>query len=212
MQFENYFESIPEIIKTLFTNPEKPWETLENLDTFIKKNTRAKMEGIRVGEVYIDHDVWIGKGTVIEHGAMIKGPAIIGKNCEIRAGAYIRGNVFIDDACVIGHSTEIKSSIVMRNSNCGHFNYVGDSILGSGVNLGAGSVLANLRFDKKTIIVGQEDTGRAKLGSILGDGCQIGCNTVLNPGTIFEKHIRYAGRPLKAGFYRQEDVRKFFKA
>ena len=205
---QEYFAEIPAGIKPLFENDGKPWTPLARLAKYIKENLVPAMHGIKVGEVYLDRDIQVGSGTIIEHGAMIKGPAIIGSNCEIRSGAYIRGNVFIGDNCVIGHCTEIKSSIVMDGSNCGHFNYVGDSILGQRVNLGAGSVLANLRFDRKTIMVGDEETGLLKLGAVLGDDCQIGCNTVLNPGTLFERGVMWSGSPLKSGKYTRELIKE----
>lgn len=205
--FQEYFAKTPDDLKPLFEKSEKPWQVLAYLALEIKKLMVPGMKGVAVGNVFFEDDIQVGEGTVVEHGAMIKGPAIIGKNCEIRSGAYIRGNVFIGDNCIIGHCTEIKSSIVMNNSNCGHFNYVGDSILGRRVNLGAGSVLANLRFDRKAILVGEEATGLSKLGAILGDDCQIGCNTVLNPGTLFQSGVMWSGPPLKSGVYNSEQIK-----
>ena len=142
-------------------------------------------------------DIFLDTGTVLEPSAIIKGPALIGKGCEIRQGAYLRGNVVIGDHCVIGHNTEIKNSILMNHTEAGHFNYIGDSILGSYVNLGAGSRLANLEFrspaDKRDILFprilmevdGKEiHTGRSKFGAVLGDYVEIGCNAVLSPAVL----------------------------
>lgn len=135
------------------------WEALDEIESYItlyqEKHKDRKTVPKVVGSVYIDQDkpVIIGHNTVIEHGAMIKGPTIIGNNCEIRSGAYIRGNVIISDNCVIGHSTELKNSILLHNVQVPHFNYVGDSILGHNVHLGAGAIVSNLRLDNKEIRV-----------------------------------------------------------
>ena len=132
--------------------------------------------------------VSIGEGTVLEPGVLIEGPCIIGKNCHIRHGAFLRGGVLCGDRCVIGHSAEIKHSIFLDGAHAAHLNYVGDSILGNVVNLGAGVKCANLRLDRNEITIYFEgrkvQTGLKKFGCILGDGCQIGCNVVLNPVTL----------------------------
>jgi len=134
----------------------------------------------------------IGKGTILEPGVYIQGPCILGKECVIRHGAYLRGGVLAGDRCAVGHSAEIKHSILLDQVNATHFTYVGDSILGNGVNLGAGVKCANLRLDRKEISIkmgaGKVKTGLKKMGAILGDHCQIGCNCVLNPGTIIGPH------------------------
>ncbi|MDH5637202.1 MAG: hypothetical protein OEZ04_01785 [Nitrospinota bacterium] len=145
-----------------------------------------------------DLKIYIGPGTVLETGVVIKGPCVIGERCEIRHGAYIRGNVIVGDECVIGHATEVKNSIIMDNSNAGHFNYLGDSIMGSYCNLGAGTILANLKFrTREEILSGKirnirtnSHTGqmigsdRNKLGAVIGDFTEIGCNTVVLPGAL----------------------------
>lgn len=129
----------------------------------------------------------IGKGTVIEPGVMIIGPCIIGKNCVIRHGAYLREDVILGDGCHIGHSSELKHSIVLNHAAATHFVYVGDSILGASVNLGAGVKCANLRLDRREVAVQGVKTGLRKFGAIVGDKTQIGCNCVLNPGTLIGK-------------------------
>ena len=162
-----------------------------------------------------DQKVLIGKGTILEPSAIIKGPAIIGKHCEIRQGAYIRGNVIVGNHCIIGHATEIKNSIVMNHTEAGHFNYIGDSILGSYVNMGAGSRLANVQFrsheeKKQELIepiiiplVGKEvETGLQKFGAILGDNVELGCNVVLCPGTLMAKDSWvYPNVTVSKGYY-----------
>ena len=146
---------------------------------------------IDAGAFIYDENVSIGEGSLIESGALIKGPTIIGNNVEIRQGAYIRGNCIIGDNCVVGHATEIKNSIMLNGAKAAHFAYVGDSILGNNVNLGAGTRLANiyLRNIKILIMTKQKKyrTDLNKLGAIIGDGTQTGCNCVCNPGTLVGK-------------------------
>ena len=143
---------------------------------------------IDAGAFIYDENVQIGEGSLIESGALIKGPTIIGNNVEIRQGAYIRGNCIIGDNCVVGHATEIKNSIMLNGSKAAHFAYVGDSILGNDVNLGAGTRLANIYLRNINIIIITENkkyrTDLKKLGAIIGDGSQTGCNCVCNPGTL----------------------------
>lgn len=211
-KLNEYFSTTPKMLDRLFYRCQNLWEILPELGSFLKINTeKAQMNGLKVGEVYIDHDVIIGRGSIIEHGAMIKGPAIIGDNCQIRNGAYIRGNAFIESNTVIGHCVEIKNSIIMEGAHLGHFNYVGDSIIGNNVNLGAGSILANLRFDRNLIKIGEISTELKKFGAILGDNSMLACNTVLNPGTIFKKEVKYSGNSLKSGIYSSEDIKKNIK-
>ena len=136
----------------------------------------------------IDENVFIHKKVKIEDGVLIKAPAVIMENTELRHNAYIRGNVIIGPNCVIGNSCEIKNSIIISNSQIPHFNYVGDSILGNKVHLGAGVILANLRFDNKNIKVEKEDTSLRKIGAFIGDNTQIGCNSVILPGTVILKN------------------------
>jgi carbonic anhydrase/acetyltransferase-like protein (isoleucine patch superfamily) len=146
----------------------------------------------------VEMGIYVGAGTFLEAGSMIKGPCFIGERCEIRHGAYIRGGVIVGEGCVIGHATEVKNSIIMDRSNAGHFNYLGDSVLGSCVNLGAGTVLANLRFRSRLEILSGKilqiaatghmgktiNTGRSKLGAVVGDFTEIGCNSVISPGAL----------------------------
>ncbi len=157
----------------------------------------------------------LGAGTVLEPSAILKGPAVIGSQCEIRQGAYVRGNVVTGDRCVIGHATEVKNSILMNHSEAGHFNYIGDSILGSYVNLGAGAKLANLEFrsaDDKVkeafppipleLENGELVPGPEKFGAVLGDSVEIGCNAVLCPGVFLGKDSRvYPNQTVRKGYY-----------
>lgn len=167
------------------------------------------LEGAAVilpGAYLFDDRVIIGSGTVVEPGALIKGPVVLGSGVEVRQGAYIRGNCLVGDGCVIGHTTEIKSSIMLDGAKAGHFAYIGDSILGKSVNLGAGTKLANLKIVSGTVRIplgtGRFDTGRRKLGAVLGDRTETGCNSVTSPGTLIGPGSAvYPGVAVPAGYY-----------
>lgn len=143
---------------------------------------------IMAGAVLVGKNIRIGKGVLIESGTFIKSPTIIGDSSEIRQGAYLRGYCLIGRRCVVGHTTEVKHSIFLNDAKAGHFAYLGDSILGNNVNLGAGTKCANLRFFPGNVSLpaagGRIDTGLRKLGAVLGDGAQTGCNSVTSPGTL----------------------------
>ena len=146
---------------------------------------------VMAGAVLLGKQLHFGKGVLVETGVMIKAPAIIGDCTEVRQGAYLRGYCLTGKRCVLGHTTEIKHSIFLNDAKAGHFAYLGDSILGTNANLGAGTKFANLRFIPGNVTIFHKgkklDTGRRKFGAILGDNCQTGCNSVTNPGTIFGK-------------------------
>jgi acetyltransferase-like isoleucine patch superfamily enzyme len=158
------------------------------------------------GAYLFDDKIIIGPGTIVEPGALIKGPTVIGKNSEVRQGAYMRGNCLVGDKCVVGHTTEMKGSIMLDNAKAGHFAYVGDSILGNAANLGAGTKLANLKMITGSIAIPVDrkryNTDRRKLGAILGDNTETGCNSVMSPGTLFgPSSIVYAGITVPGGLY-----------
>jgi UDP-N-acetylglucosamine diphosphorylase / glucose-1-phosphate thymidylyltransferase / UDP-N-acetylgalactosamine diphosphorylase / glucosamine-1-phosphate N-acetyltransferase / galactosamine-1-phosphate N-acetyltransferase len=146
---------------------------------------------LMAGAVLIGNRIGIGKGVLIESGALIKEPAVIGDYTEVRQGAYVRGYCLTGSRCVIGHATEVKHSVFLNDAKAGHFAYLGDSILGGGANLGAGTKFANLRFLPGNVQIktasGPLDSGLRKLGAILGDRAQTGCNSVTNPGTLLGK-------------------------
>ncbi|NGX61884.1 MAG: Bifunctional protein GlmU [Chlamydiae bacterium] len=179
--------------KALFPEERPVWHALDLLSEYLLSCQLGKIEGEVMSEAHLvdPESISIGKGSVVEAGAYIKGPCIIGENCQIRHGAYLRGNVLTGNGCVIGHATEVKNAIFLDSAAASHFAYVGDSILGNGVNLGAGTKCANLRFDRglvKVFFEGQWlDTGRKKLGAVFGDQSQTGCNSVTNPGTFLVK-------------------------
>ena len=172
----------------IFDACQHAWEALSRIETHLKANLRPGLRNKCDGVAFIGERVFIGEGTVVEDGAMIKGPAIIGRNCEIRHNAYIRENVIIGDNCVIGNSTELKNAVLFNHASAPHFNYVGDSILGFKAHLGAGVKLSNFKITPGTVVVEHAgkriDTGLRKFGALLGDNADIGCNAVLNPGSI----------------------------
>lgn len=172
----------------LFAGCRFAWEGLGKLAGYIAANVRPTLRNRCEGVAFVGEKVFIGEGTVLEDGVMIKGPAIIGRNCQIRHNAYVRENVLIGDDCVIGNSTEIKNALLFNAAVAPHFNYVGDSILGCKAHLGAGVVLSNVKSFPGNVTVEMEgapfDTGLRKFGALVGDGAEIGCNAVLNPGSI----------------------------
>jgi len=174
--------------KRLFKQCKYPWEVLSKIGPYLRETVKRGIKNVCVGEAYIGKDVYIGEGSVVEDGAMILGPAYIGKNVVIRHGAYIRENVIVGDGCVVGNSTELKNCILFNEVQVPHFNYVGDSILGYKVHLGAGVIISNLRSIPGNVKVKygeiEIDTGLRKFGAVVGDKAEIGCNVVLNPGSI----------------------------
>jgi NDP-sugar pyrophosphorylase family protein len=185
---EDYLDLTQFAFPQLFDGCNHVWEALPKITEFAKANLQPVREAKLVGTPFIADNVMIGAGTVVEHGAVIKGPTIIGANCEVRAGAYIRGGVIVGDDCVLGNSCEFKNCVLFNGCQVPHFNYVGDSILGHKAHLGAGVILSNLKSVNGTVSVGRDgnkvDTGLRKFGAIIGDTADIGCNCVLNPGSI----------------------------
>lgn len=172
----------------LFADGAYAWEALKQIHAYLEtqlNNQKAASSG--TGR-WLSDTVFIGAGTVIEAGAVIKGPAIIGKNCQIRHNAYVRENVIVGDDCMVGNSCELKNVLLFNGCQVPHFNYVGDSILGAKAHLGAGVIASNLRSFPGNVTVELNgipfDTGLRKFGALIGDRAEIGCNSVLNPGSI----------------------------
>ena len=180
---EELFDCDVEYLKNLFASNKYPWEMLPKIKDVIKKLLETGIDGFeKVGDTML-----VGKGVTIAKTATIEGNVILGAGTEVRPGAYIRGNVITGPDCVIGNSSELKNCILLRHVQVPHYNYVGDSILGNNAHMGAGSICSNLKSDGKNIVVhGDEEyeTGLRKIGGILGDGADIGCGCVLNPGTV----------------------------
>lgn len=169
-----------EEINRLLNRYTYPYEILDKINDYILEL------GKTLGSDYekIGENIWIHKTAKIADGVEIIGPAIIMEKANIRHNAYLRENVIIGKECVVGNSCEIKNSILIEKCEVPHFNYVGDSILGSYSHLGAGVVISNLKLDKKNIKIDNVDTNLRKIGAFIGDNVQIGCNSVINPGTI----------------------------
>ena len=184
------------------------WDVIKRIQKgFVGKFVKPEILGTIEEGAHIRNkeQIYLGKGSVIEAGAMVCGPAIIGENVEIRHGAFVRGNVIICDNAVVGHTSECVRAIYMPGAKSPHFNYVGDSILGSNVNLGAGTKLSNLKHDGTNVgimLKGKKvDTKMRKFGAILGDNCQLGCNSVCNPGTIMEANCMLYGCASVQGYF-----------
>lgn len=173
------------IAKDLFQGVTYPWEVLPKIHDFILElgETLSEEEYEKQGE-----DVWIAKSATVFSTAYIKGPAIIGKNAEVRQCAFIRGNAIVGEGAVVGNSTELKNVVLFNKVQVPHYNYVGDSILGYKSHMGAGSITSNVKSDKKLVVVksqsGEIETGLKKFGAMLGDEVEVGCGSVLNPGTV----------------------------
>ena len=177
------------IARALFEGKEHPWEVLPGLSDWI----RAKGAALPADEYdQIGEDVWIAKDADVAPTAYLNGPLIVDHGAEIRHCAFIRGSALVGEGCVVGNSVELKNAILFDNVQVPHFNYVGDSILGYKSHMGAGSVTSNVKSDKTLVVVknGEEQvpTGLKKFGAMLGDFVEVGCNSVLNPGTVIGPH------------------------
>jgi len=172
----------------LFEGVEQVWEVLDRITSYLQFRLKPAIHGTLRGTPFIDGPVFIGEGTVVEPGACIQGPAWIGKKCRIGHGAYIRGGLITGDGCVLGNSCEFKNALLFNEAKIPHYSYVGDSVLGHKAHLGAGAILSNFRLDGGSISVrtdsGAVPTGRRKFGAIVGDGAEIGCQAVINPGSL----------------------------
>mgnify|MGYP003339861508 FL=1 len=178
----------------VFVGTEFPWDAIGRIATHVAGRLRPAQLHRGIGTSYISGNVFIGEGTVVEHGAMIVGPAIIGRNCRIGHNAHVRENALIGDHCTVGTGCEVKNCLLFNGVELPHFNFVGDSILGHRAHLGAGAVVANLKLSRDNVWIEMDgrciDTGLRKLGALVGDGAEVGCNAVLNPGTILGKGSR----------------------
>lgn len=189
-QVKQLFGRLEETLaKSLLEQCEYPWEALKGIHDFI-----LQIGPTLSAELYEEREenIWIARSAKIYSNATILGPTIIGPETEVRPGAFIRGNALVGAGCVIGNSTELKNVIIFNSVQVPHYNYVGDSILGYKSHMGAGSITSNVKADKTLVAVKGEGcsipTGLKKFGAILGDNVEIGCNAVLNPGTVVGSH------------------------
>lgn len=205
----NFFDLNSEDKKMIFGNIDLVWEILPKLGEYIKNLFDKK---IVQGNYQGKKDVYVGKGTVVQEGVKIIGPVIIGENSFIGHAALLRENCLLLDNVHIGHAVEVKNSIFLNNSAAAHLSYIGDSVVGSNVNISGGAIFANLRFDKESVSVRADgirlDTHLEKFGSIIGDGSFIGVNAALNPGTVFGKNCTVYPLVSASGFYVEGSVIK----
>lgn len=184
-KIKNLYNLEETIAKNLLEEATYPWEVLSKIEEYILKigEELRKEDYNKVGE-----NVWIAKSAKVAPTAYINGPAIIGENAEVRHCAFIRGNAIVGNNAVVGNSTELKNVILFNNVQVPHYNYVGDSILGYKAHMGAGSITSNVKSDKKLVVIKNGDemieTGRKKVGAMIGDNVEVGCGSVLNPGTV----------------------------
>ena len=184
-KISNLYNLEETIAGKLFEGAEYPWEVLPKISAFIVElgNTLSSEDYEKRGE-----NVWVAKSAKVAPTAYINGPAIIGKDAEIRHCAFIRGNAIVGEGAVVGNSTELKNVVLFNKVQVPHYNYVGDSILGYRAHMGAGSITSNVKSDKTLVVVKDAEeqiaTGLKKFGAMLGDCVEVGCNSVLNPGTV----------------------------
>ncbi len=184
-KISNLYNLEETIAGKLFEGAEYPWEVLPKISAFIVElgNTLSSEDYEKRGE-----NVWVAKSAKVAPTAYINGPAIIGKDAEIRHCAFIRGNAIVGEGAVVGNSTELKNVVLFNKVQVPHYNYVGDSILGYRAHMGAGSITSNVKSDKTLVVVKDTEeqiaTGLKKFGAMLGDCVEVGCNSVLNPGTV----------------------------
>lgn len=182
---DNLFDLCNTIAAPVFEGCEYPWEVLPKIGEFIVKlgETLPEDEYEKAGE-----NVWIARTAKVFPSAYINGPCIIGKNAEVRHCAFIRGNAIVGEGAVVGNSTELKNVILFNKVQVPHYNYVGDSVLGFKAHMGAGSITSNVKSDKKLVVINNQgvkiETGLKKVGAFLGDNVEVGCGSVLNPGTV----------------------------
>jgi UDP-N-acetylglucosamine diphosphorylase / glucose-1-phosphate thymidylyltransferase / UDP-N-acetylgalactosamine diphosphorylase / glucosamine-1-phosphate N-acetyltransferase / galactosamine-1-phosphate N-acetyltransferase len=210
---EDFFDLDHTEHRVIFDHVEDVWQALPKITAYLQFRLKPGIFGKLIGKPFVSNAVFVGAGTVIEHGAMIKGPAWIGENCEIRNGCYIRENVILGNGVVAGNSSEFKNCLVFDNAQIPHFNYVGDSILGFRAHLGAGVILSNVKLNKTEVTIptaaGVVSTGLKKFGAIVGDHAEIGCNSVLSPGSLIGKNaIVYPGSQWR-GVLPSDHVAKF---
>ncbi|MCM1536185.1 MAG: UDP-N-acetylglucosamine pyrophosphorylase [Clostridium sp.] len=185
IKVKNLFNLNETIAAGLFEEDSYPWEALPEIHDFILELGKSLPEDVyeKRGE-----DIWVAKSAKVAPTACLNGPLIIDEEAEIRHCAFIRGNAIVGKGAVVGNSTELKNVVLFNRVQVPHYNYVGDSILGFGAHMGAGSITSNVKSDKSLVVIKGEniriETGLKKMGAILGDRVEVGCNSVLNPGTI----------------------------
>lgn len=209
LKVKQMFDLNQTIAAKLFDGVDFAWEVLPNIKEFILNlgKTLSKEEYEEVSE-----HVWVAKSATVAPTACIQGPTIIGKNAEIRHCAYIRGSAIVGEGAVVGNSTELKNVVIFNTVQVPHYNYIGDSVLGYKAHFGAGSITSNIKSDRSnvTIQVGADKikTGLRKIGAIVGDHVEVGCNAVLNPGTVVGKNSNIYPLSMVRGFVPEGSIYK----
>ncbi len=209
MQIKNNYDLTQTIAASLLERFTYPWEVLPEIGNYILQSGKelSLEEYDKIGE-----DVWIAKSAKVAPTAYIHGPAIIGKDAEVRHCAFIRGNAIVGEGAVVGNSTELKNSILFNKVQVPHYNYVGDSILGYKAHMGAGSITSNVKSDKTLVTIKYQgekvETGLKKVGALLGDNVEIGCNTVMNPGTVIGRGAHVYPLSMVRGFVPANSIYK----
>ena len=207
LKTQELFECNVDYLKELFEAHQYPWEMLPNLKSYILSLIEKGIDGY----TEIAEGVLVGKNVKIHPSAVIEAPAIIGEGTEIRPGAYIRGSVITGANCVLGNSSEFKNCILLDRVQAPHYNYVGDSVLGNKAHMGAGSICSNLKSDGKPVVIHGEqeyETGIRKIGGILADGADIGCGSVINPGTVIGRNTSVYPLTSLRGVYPNDSIVK----
>lgn len=208
-KIKNLYNLDETIAKDLFEGAVYPWEVLPKISSFIMElgNTLSEEEYEKRGE-----NIWIAKSAAVAPTAFINGPAIIGKNAEVRHCAFIRGNAIVGEGAVVGNSTELKNVVLFNKVQVPHYNYVGDSILGYKSHMGAGSITSNVKSDKTLVIVKEGtdkiETGLKKFGAMLGDNVEVGCGSILNPGTVIGSNTNIYPLSSVRGVIRNDSIYK----
>lgn len=189
VETKQLFTVIPDFLQGDFNAATYPWELLPKIKDIIARLLDSGIEGYTL----LEDGILVGKNVKIAKTATIIKPAIIGNDVEIRPGAFMRGNVIVCDKCVVGNSSELKNCILLEKVQVPHYNYVGDSVLGAFSHMGAGSICSNLKANKTNVVIhGDKDyeTGLRKIGAVLGEYADVGCGSVLNPGTVIGKNTQ----------------------
>ncbi|MEE1038710.1 MAG: UDP-N-acetylglucosamine pyrophosphorylase [Eubacterium sp.] len=209
LSIEKLYDLNETIAKDIFEGVTYPWEVLSKIGSFIVElgKTLPTDKYEHKGE-----NVWIAKSAKVFPSAYINGPCIIDEDAEVRHCAFIRGNAIVGKGCVVGNSTELKNVILFNSVQVPHYNYVGDSVLGYKSHMGAGSITSNVKSDKTLVTVksgyGNIETGLKKMGAMLGDYVEVGCNSVLNPGTVIGRHSNVYPTSMVRGYVEENSIYK----
>ena len=209
LQIKNLYDLKETIAASLFEGATYPWELLPKIGAYIvalgEKLPEDKFE--KRGE-----NIWIEKSAIVAPTACINGPCIIDEEAEVRHCAFIRGNAIVGKGAVVGNSTELKNVVLFNKVQVPHYNYVGDSILGFKSHMGAGSITSNVKSDKTLVVVkspyGNIETGLKKMGAMLGDNVEVGCNSVLNPGTVIGRNANVYPTSMVRGYVNENSIYK----